>query len=572
MGLPTAWYAVAAAITLINGFALSFIGWHERNRAVRWWAWAWYAWAGAVIPLALLGHSPHPLAAVLCGLFWVISTLCFLTGTYELTDRQIPRSWHIVAAGCVALAFALEIGPSGELGMIPLVLFQSIGLGATGVLLLRTARRHAGAWLAGLALIAFGLHLLDAPLAASNADLMIWGFVLAMALETLIALGMVVLHYEHARDQLLAAQRSLDEARRTEALGRIAGGVAHDFNNLLAVMQGHLDLVRLGTKRYTVEESLAAIERAVDQAKRLTTQLLAFGRRSVVRAQTVDVRDVVSETLDLLRKVIPQDIALELTATEGDYRTNMDRGLLEQIVLNLVTNGRDAIDGAGLIEVSLETSPVLPRSVLLRVRDDGQGMETTIVDQVFDPFFTTKATGTGLGLASVKGAVTQLGGSIEVHSTPGRGTTFEVTLPWSAPEDPHAPESGTIALRHLRVLLVEHNAHLRELTAAMLESAGVEVDPAATARTAMQRLTDRRYDIVLSDLHMPRLGGEDLVRRAIATQPDAVVVLTSGYPVGDGFDPDRVHFLPKPFHRELLLETLTRLTTRPATGTSSAGE
>ena len=557
MGLPLAWYAVAAATTLINGSALAYVAWRENNHAVRLWSWAWYAWAGAIVPMMVLGATPHPLASVLCGLLWVVSALCFLAGTYALTERRMPRTWYVIAGTCALAALALGVGPAGQGGMIPLVAFQSVGLVATGILLIRSARRYTGAWLAGIALIGFGLHLLDAPVVARDTSLMVWGFVLAMALEVLVALGMLVLHYEHARDQLVATQRTLDEARRIEALGRISGGVAHDFNNLLAVMQGHLDLIRLKSGRYSTEESLAAIEQAVEQAKRLTTQLLAFGRRSVVQNRSIDVRRVVADSLALLRKVIPENIGLELKCPDGDYRASMDRGLLEQIVLNLVTNGRDAIDNHGSIEVTLTASEAPEPCFLLSVSDDGEGMDETVLARVFDPFFTTRAAGTGLGLASVKGAVAQLGGAIDIRSRPGHGTTFEVTLPWSPPEDAAGRPSGTLDLGRLRVLLVDDEARVREVTAAMLESAGHQVDQASDGLHALDLLNERAYDVVLSDVVMPQLGGQELLERVSRLRPAVAIVLMSGYPPGP-IDTSRVHFLPKPFQRESLLDAVAR--------------
>jgi signal transduction histidine kinase/ActR/RegA family two-component response regulator len=574
MGIPPAWYAAAAATTLINGSALGYVAWRERNHAVRLWSWAWFAWAGAIIPMMVLGATPHPLAAVVCGLFWVVSALCFLAGTYALTERRMPSAWHVVAGTCALVALALGVGPAGQVGMVPLVAFQSVGLGTTGILLIRSASRYTGAWLAGIALVTFGLHLLDAPLVAHDANLMVWGFVLALALEVLIALGMLVLHYERARDQLLTTQRTLDEARRTEALGRISGGVAHDFNNLLAVMQGHLDLMRLKTGRYSAEESLAAIEQAVEQAKRLTTQLLAFGRRSVVQNRSIDVRKVVADSLELLRKVIPESIEIDLKCADGDYRASMDRGLLEQIVLNLVTNGRDAIRDHGSIEVTLARSEEPSPRVVLAVRDDGEGMDDTILARAFDPFFTTKAAGTGLGLASVKGAVAQLGGVIDIRSRPGHGTTFEVALPWTPPEDVAVRPSGALELARLRVLLVDDEARVREVTAAMLESAGHQVDQAADGAQAVDLLGERSYDVVLSDVVMPQMGGKDLLERVSSLRPAVPIVLMSAYPPGP-VDTSRAHFLPKPFQREALLDAVSRaaaLRSHDLRGSATAGE
>jgi signal transduction histidine kinase len=434
MGAPLPWMAVAAVVTLVNGGTLGYVAGRERDASLRLWAWAWVAWAFAVLPLMVLGdaaEAPHPLAAVACGLLWVASTLCFLAGTYQLSKRPMPRLWYAVAAGCAATALALGIGPAGTLGMVPLVLFQCVGQFATGALILREAKGRAGAWLAGGSLIGLALHVLDAPLTMSHPALVPWGFVVATALELCTALGMLALHYERARAELAETQRVLEQTRRIEALGRVAGGVAHDFNNMLAVMQGNLDLLRMGASATPARPELDEMQDAIRQASRLTSQLLAFGRRAPIQAETIDLGRVVAGTIELLRKVVPKGVELSFRSGEGSLEASMDRALLEQIVLNLVTNARDAIDGNGHIRVALDRVDTPAPAARLRVEDDGAGMDEAVVSRIFEPFFTTKPEGhgTGLGLASVQGSVTQLGGTIQVASRPGQGTTFEVLLP-----------------------------------------------------------------------------------------------------------------------------------------------
>jgi signal transduction histidine kinase len=444
VGLSLAWFVVAVSTTAITGAALGYVSWRENDRALKLWAAAWLLWAVAGVSLMIIGEQqapPH--AAVLSGLVWVASAVFFLRGTYVFAGREFPRPWYAVAAIAVASAISLGMGPAAPTGMIPLMLFQSVGLFATGVLLVRSERRHTGAWLAGGALVLLALHVLDAPLLARHPYWLQWGFVLATALQLVAALGMLMLYYEQARVRLLATERALEETRRLETLGRIAGGVAHDFNNVLTIVRGHLDLMRL-TQQALANEHLSAIESAVDQAERLTRQLLAFGRRTVLQVETADVQAVIEETLQMLEKVTPKNIKLSFAAKPDDYRARIDRVLLEQIVLNLVTNARDAIDGSGEIHVELGRSESTPPTLMLRVADDGLGMAEETKRQIFDPFFTTKrpGKGTGLGLASVHGAVTQLGGVIEVESQLGRGTRFEVHLPWLLPESNSAPQSG----------------------------------------------------------------------------------------------------------------------------------
>jgi signal transduction histidine kinase len=432
MGAPLPWLALTAAVTAINGLTLRYLAGRERSAACGFWSRAWLAWAAATVPLMLLEQSPPfspPFLAL--GLLWVASAIQFLHGSYALVGKPVPRAWYGIAVAAAVTALALALVVRQPLAMAPLALFQCCGLVGAGVVVVAKARGHAGAWLYGSALLLLGLHVLDAPLVMRFPQLVPWGFSLALSLEVLAALGMVVLHYEQARLQLVVAERTLERARRAEALGRVAGGVAHDFNNMLMVLGAHLDSLRSEEAPTTaVEEAIGGIDEVVQRGSRLTRQLLVFGRRAEAQRAPLDVRELVQSTLELLEKVVPKRIALQFRCENGEYHALLDRSLLEQIMLNLVTNARDAIDGAGTISVELEPSADQSR-IVLRVSDDGVGMDDAVVRRIFEPFFTTKGDerGTGLGLASVEAAVTRLGGTIGVTSAPGVGTRFEVTLP-----------------------------------------------------------------------------------------------------------------------------------------------
>jgi signal transduction histidine kinase/ActR/RegA family two-component response regulator len=560
--METAWFALAAATTLINSGTLGFIALRERNRTLGLWAGGWLTWAVAVLPLSLLERAHDAHLALLCGALWVASTLFFLGGSYAFVERPMPRAWFGVAAACGLVAFGLGITPNGGLGMVPLTLFQSLGLGATGLLLIKASRRKAGAWLCGAALIALALHLLAAPLMAEAATLMPWGFALATSLEFLTALGMLMLYYEQARAQLIMAQAALEERNRMEALGRVAGGVAHDFNNLLTVLQGQLELMRLDTAgAERLEPSMNAMEQAVQQATRLTSQLLAFGRRSVLQPRAIDVREVVQGTLALLKNVIPGNVQVTFRCAEGSYQASMDRTLLEQIVLNLVTNARDAITGPGRIVVELERVDAPTAGVTLRVADSGSGMDQAVLSKAFEPFFTTKGTdrGTGLGLASVQGAVSQLGGHIRVDSRLGEGTTFEVFLRANEPPPPPAARPEPAEVGTLDILVVDDVEHVREVTTRLLEMDGHHVTQASDGAEALELIRAGHYDLVLSDVVMPRVGGLALVKAVSRERPDTLVVLTSGYPRDAEVDSTPVQFLPKPFQQKTLLSRVRKL-------------
>ncbi|MBL4689607.1 MAG: hypothetical protein JKY37_33780 [Nannocystaceae bacterium] len=251
-------------------------------------------------------------------------------------------------------------------------------------------------------------------------------------LESTAALGIVMLHYEHVRRAWLQTQDKLHNSRRVEALGRIAGGVAHDFNNILTVVHAEIDLIKISDSDEERDESLEVIMEAVARATRLTTQLLTFGRQSSVKPTDVDVREVVESTLDLLRRVTPKQIEIVFESEQRAYPMTTDRSLLEQVVLNLVSNAKDALPEGGRIEVRLSLASDPIPSLQLSVRDNGEGMSEDVLDRVYEPFFTTKEVGdgTGLGLAAVHGAVAQLNAQIRVKSKEHYGTTFEVLLPF----------------------------------------------------------------------------------------------------------------------------------------------
>ena len=251
-------------------------------------------------------------------------------------------------------------------------------------------------------------------------------------LESTAALGIVMLHYEHVRRAWLQTQDKLHNSRRVEALGRIAGGVAHDFNNILTVVHAEIDLIKISDSDEERDESLEVIMEAVARATRLTTQLLTFGRQSSVKPTDVDVREVVESTLDLLRRVTPKQIEIVFESEQRAYPMTTDRSLLEQVVLNLVSNAKDALPEGGKIEVGLSLASDPIPSLQLSVRDNGEGMSEDVLDRVYEPFFTTKEVGdgTGLGLAAVHGAVAQLNAQIRVKSKEHYGTTFEVLLPF----------------------------------------------------------------------------------------------------------------------------------------------
>jgi hypothetical protein len=356
----------------------------------------------------------------------------------------------------------------------------------------------------------------------------------------------LVLAKDVTEKRLLEAQ--LLQAQKMEAVGRLAGGVAHDFNNLLGVITGYSDLLHKDLdSSHKGHRRIDQIERAAQRAAGLTRQLLAFSRKSVVDPQVLDLNQVVIEIEPMLRRLIGEDVDLQCVRGEGLGRVRADRGQIDQVIMNLVVNARDAMPGRG--RLTLETAmatraegadglgPGAPGEyVVLSVADTGIGMDAETRSHIFEPFFTTKeeGKGTGLGLATVFGIVSQGGGHIGVDSEPGAGTVFRVYLPSVvAPET--APPSGLEKAQPVggpeTILLVEDAEALRVMVQELLEAAGYRVVQAPDPEAAMlaAEAHEAPIDLLLTDVIMPRMSGPELASMLRATKPRARVLYMSGY-------------------------------------------
>ncbi len=555
------WMVANAAAALINAAVLGFLARREHNHALGWWSLAWFC-ASVTVAISSLVEpvAPNVWQVLLVATVNITAVSAFLKGAYEVAGRPMTRRWGpiiaLVATSSVLLGHFVGLSAA----VAPLVLLYCVGISVTGVLVWRATPNSYGARIVCVALILIAIHVLDYPLVVDFPLLAPWGYLLMVLLETIAALGMLMLHYELARDQWRASERTLNAVRRTEALGRVAGGVAHDFNNVLTVIQGHLDLLDIDDPE-SVRTSSEDIGAAVGQATRLTAQLLAFGRRTVLQPQAVDIREVVRTTIDLLGRLVPEHITLCFSSDRDEYPASADRSLLEQIVLNLVSNARDALaaDG-GRIDVELRQVEVPRVGVQLRVVDDGPGISEAVLEHLFEPFFTTKAVGhgTGLGLASVEGAVAQLGGTIRVHSKLGEGTTFEIFLPQLATRMPRKSESRQSARRCGRVLVVDDDARVRDVAERILVRHGHTVACAADGVAALALCREQSFDVVLTDVVMPHMGGVALAAALKADYPTVRVIFTSGYPADDSRALTGVAFLPKPFNQASLLEYVSQ--------------
>ncbi|HJL14577.1 MAG TPA: response regulator [Sandaracinaceae bacterium LLY-WYZ-13_1] len=340
---------------------------------------------------------------------------------------------------------------------------------------------------------------------------------------------------EREREELRAA---LAESQRLEAIARLASGVAHDFNNLLTVIRGFTGILdrRLGPDGEGREE-VQQIDQAAVRAAELTRQLLAFGRRQVLLPRNVDLNELVAGMGRMLDRLIPETIRVELSLGDGLGAVHADPGQLEQVVANLAVNARDAMPDGGVLtlktgEARREQGPM----VLLEVHDTGLGMDEETQARIFEPFFTTKGPerGTGLGLSTVDGIVSQSGGFLEVESTPGRGSVFRVALPRVRGEarpsrvEPvaHEPKRGD---EHL--LVVEDEPSLRAILERTLTRAGYRVTVAGDGdeALALAERMDRAPDAVVTDVVMPGTTGADVAERLRARWPALKVLFTSGY-------------------------------------------
>ena len=364
-------------------------------------------------------------------------------------------------------------------------------------------------------------------------------------------------------------EAQLRQAQKMEAVGRLAGGIAHDFNNLLTAISGYSGLLiesldEDDPRREDVEQIRAAAERATE----LTTRLLAFSRRGMVRPTAVDIHAVIGDLEPMLRRLIGEHIDLRIGLRAIEPYVLADRPQVEQLVLNLVLNARDAMADGGILTIeteALEASAAWAQgmppqaSVVLSVSDTGTGIADEVREHVFEPFFTTKSDGGGLGLATVYATVRQAGGRIRLQSAPGRGTTVRIVLPVAArPDAGHELESGVAAAATAsrRVLLVEDETAVRELVERILGRAGFDVTSAPDALAALRIAAEPgRFDLLVSDVVMPGMTGIELARELRAKDPQLRALMISGYTeeaVGK-VGPDGIDLLGKPFTADDLI-------------------
>jgi signal transduction histidine kinase/CheY-like chemotaxis protein len=389
--------------------------------------------------------------------------------------------------------------------------------------------------------------------------------------------------YEEARQR----DDQFRQAQKMEAIGRLAGGVAHDFNNLLTAIKGYGELISDDLRPDDPHrEDLGEIVKAADRASELTRQLLAFSRRQVVMPRVIAINETIAGTYQLLRRLIGEDIELMSALAPGTSPVRGDPGQIEQLLVNLAVNARDAMPTGGRLRIELSNVVFGARAgiehpklspgpyIQLTVSDTGCGMDEATASRIFEPFFTTKGPGrgTGLGLAMVYGVVEQLGGAIDVETAVGRGTTFRLYFPEASGEVPDESVGPAHAMpASLRgsetILLVEDDPHVRTLIERSLVRLGYEVLSAANGQDALElvRLRSDATDLLLTDVVMPGMNGRELAQKVMAEGGTSRVMFMSGYSddavLQHGIETTTVCFIQKPFAMDDLAlrirETLT---------------
>ncbi|MEO8505519.1 MAG: PAS domain S-box protein [Acidobacteriota bacterium] len=384
------------------------------------------------------------------------------------------------------------------------------------------------------------------------------------------------------------------QAQKMESVGRMAGGVAHDFNNLLTAILGYAEMMRRdiqGTHPHA--RAVEEIERAAQRAAALTRQLLVFSRKQRIAPKVIDVNLLVSDMERMLRRMIGEDVHLQTALAPGLWSVRADPGQLEQVLMNLAVNSRDAMPQGGGLRLTTRNALVTQEQargivgghpgecVVLTVSDDGTGMEPAVLAHLFEPFFTTKdiGKGTGLGLATVYGIVRQAGGFIHVDSSPGAGTTFEVFLPRSEESIRAVRRAQPLAVTDSSgtetILLVEDEAVVRRLAADLLASAGYQVIDVGNGAEALAAADSHpgTIHLLLTDVILPGMSGVELAERFRALCPSARTVFMSGY-TADALA-EQAHlasdiaFLQKPFNADGLMQSVRAALDRPRAAPSA---
>ena len=574
----------------------------------------WALWTARMVVASVIAvqaqagvgtHAPIRRALSALGIAVVLGALPFMvSGTLAVANvaRESPwtrriAGWLALVGSVLSLVFSAERVPASY--RIALLLFSTTVAFAFafGYVAWKLLRHPADELTVGRQIAAFGFgsyalkqvvnvfSYLNGGASMAQPSVVSENIVLIMA-----AMGTVALLFERERERAVQAvheQRRLEaelaERTRLDSLGRLAGGVAHDFNNMLTAIIGNVQQARaeMGVTS-PIEGELSDIESTANRAAALTRQLLAVARREQVRPAVFDVVQRVESLRRYLHRQAGASVAFDVQLPLRALHVEADPDRFDQMVINLVANARDALDGtAGTVSLSVLAAPAAldgRDAVLVRVLDTGSGMDEAVRARIFEPFFTTKSQerGTGLGLASVHGAVSQAGGRIDVVSAPGAGSRFDILLPSAEPVGAvtdlaggdQTPVRRAVVVPDVRisvvpgertVLVVDDDPLVRRVAVRILRRAGYLVCEAEDAEEAMvlHAAFDGRIDLLLTDLMMPGPNGRDLATRLVLRDPQLTVAYMSGYDADAARDGDHAPvgpFIAKPFREQQLLD------------------
>ena len=386
---------------------------------------------------------------------------------------------------------------------------------------------------------------------------------------------------KRAEETLKKTESQLQQTQKMESIGKLAGGIAHDFNNMLTAINGFTDLsLSMVDSGHQLHAYLSEVKKSGERAAALTSQLLAYSRKQVLAPRVVDLNELVSNMHNMLSRIIGEDVALSLSLKPVLGKVKIDANQIEQAILNLVVNARDALSGGGHITIETDNILIDPgavalqpdiipgKYVLLAVSDNGCGMPAEILARIFEPFFTTKefGKGSGMGLSMVQGIVKQTGGHISAYSEPGRGSVFKIYLPITDSETREGLGASSGVEREYKgketILLAEDEEAVRKLVRGILELQGYTVLEAANGVEGMSVGGNHKGTIhlLLTDVIMPRKNGKELAQYFKETRPEAKVIFMSGYTddaiVRHGLIDADSAFLQKPFSPRNLVKVV----------------
>ncbi len=406
-------------------------------------------------------------------------------------------------------------------------------------------------------------------------------------MDILVGIGRDITAQKRAEEEKAKLESQLQQAQKMESVGRLAGGVAHDFNNMLSVILGHAELGLMHLDpTHPVCVDLKEISKTAERSADLTRQLLAFARKQTVMPKIIDLNESVTSMLKMLQRLIGEDIHLTWQPSPDQCQIKMDPSQIDQILANLCVNARDAIEDTGRITIETGTCSIdadycaanaeaTPGDyVRLVVSDDGNGMDRETIAHIFEPFYTTKelGKGTGLGLATVYGAVKQNNGFINIYSEPGKGTTFSIYLPRNDAQLLRKQAEAavqTVSRGQETILLVEDEAAILHITSLMLEKQGYTVLKANTPGRAIELAREHPGEIhmLMTDVIMPEMNGRDLAKNILTIHPGMKRLFMSGYTADviahHGVLDEGVHFIQKPFSLQNMAAMVREVLDKP---------